>query len=387
MNTTLLCQCKNLYQVLFFVFLFSSCSDDEIDDPVVIDVVAAFTSDMESVDEGGSIAFSDQSEGDPTSWQWSFEGGSPSTSQDQNPVVSYNKAGFYNVSLQVSNEGDQDVETKQRLIHVTCTGNYCEASFTEYDKTENIMYGVNDQHQMILYEPQNDTRTDRSVAIFMGGGGFEGTNLDFLEPLAINLTRYGMVVALIEYRVIDTDDGTTELINAQQDSRTAVRYLKSQSTNLGINSNMIFTGGSGSGAFAALYHAYVDESDLEDAVLDVINGLGGLEGSDQGNSALSSEVAGVISLAGGMFATLDPITSSDVPVYAIHGTADTEVPYDTESTSPTTYGSKPVVEKVKSVGLAAQLYSITNGSHTSPRQQSGDYIQDLMYFLREIIEG
>ncbi|RMD72414.1 MAG: PKD domain-containing protein, partial [Bacteroidetes bacterium] len=46
-----------------------------------------------------------------TSWQWTFEGGSPSSSTAQNPVVTYQAAGVYGVTLTVSNAaGSSTVE-------------------------------------------------------------------------------------------------------------------------------------------------------------------------------------------------------------------------------------------------------------------------------------
>jgi PKD repeat protein len=44
-----------------------------------------------------SVEFEDQSMGDIISWNWTFEGGTPSTSTAQNPVVAYNSLGQYDV--------------------------------------------------------------------------------------------------------------------------------------------------------------------------------------------------------------------------------------------------------------------------------------------------
>ncbi|MEP0987846.1 PKD domain-containing protein [Ekhidna sp.] len=353
---------------------------------IIQTITADFSFSATTVLEGESIQYNDESTGDPTEWNWAFEGGDPATSTEQNPEVTYNKAGVYSVTLTSSNSSDDQTIVEERLISVTCTGIYCEPIFSTYKKT-NLVYGVDPEgHQMIVYEPSDDSRTDRPVVAIMGGGAFEGTNLDLMEPLAINLVNHGAIVALLAYRVIDTEDGTTELVNAQQDCRTAVRYLRKEAINLGINPEHIFIGGNGSGAFAALFHAYVDESDFSSAELDIINGLGGLEGENQGNTGFNSEVSGIVSLAGGMYNTLDPVTNQDVPIYAIHGTSDTEVPYDSKATTPITYGSKSIVDKVNSVGLKGQLYTIEGGSHSAPRERSDDYILELMYFIRDIVE-
>jgi PKD repeat protein len=69
------------------------------------------------LEEGDSIDFTDLSTGDPTSWSWTFEGGEPASSTEQNPTVSYAVAGTYEVSLTVSNGDAEDTETKTGYIY------------------------------------------------------------------------------------------------------------------------------------------------------------------------------------------------------------------------------------------------------------------------------
>jgi PKD repeat protein len=49
------------------------------------------------------VQYTDVSFGNPFSWQWSFPGGSPSTSTQQNPLVTYNTPGVYAATLTVDN--------------------------------------------------------------------------------------------------------------------------------------------------------------------------------------------------------------------------------------------------------------------------------------------
>ena len=51
---------------------------------------------------GDVVEFFDESYNNVNSWSWSFPGGSPSTSTQQNPTVTYANAGTYDVQLQVS---------------------------------------------------------------------------------------------------------------------------------------------------------------------------------------------------------------------------------------------------------------------------------------------
>ena len=82
-------------------------------------VVQADNSDESRVQiyEGEQVQFYDCSEGNPTSWQWTFEGGTPATSTEQNPTVTYTTGGTYAVTLTVDSEDKTD--TKERKGYVT----------------------------------------------------------------------------------------------------------------------------------------------------------------------------------------------------------------------------------------------------------------------------
>ncbi|PCJ84382.1 MAG: hypothetical protein COA57_09285 [Flavobacteriales bacterium] len=63
-----------------------------------------FSASPSTITEGGTIDFTDLSAGLPTSWDWTFQSGSPGTSTTQNPSgIVYNTAGTYNVTLIATN--------------------------------------------------------------------------------------------------------------------------------------------------------------------------------------------------------------------------------------------------------------------------------------------
>ncbi|MBN2681366.1 MAG: T9SS type A sorting domain-containing protein [Bacteroidales bacterium] len=51
-------------------------------------------------------------------WNWSFPGGVPESSTEQNPEVTYNEAGWYDVSLSVTNSAGSGAIAKERKIRV-----------------------------------------------------------------------------------------------------------------------------------------------------------------------------------------------------------------------------------------------------------------------------
>ena len=61
----------------------------------------------------------DMSTGNPTTWSWTFEGGTPATSNEQNPVVTYDKAGSYAVTLTVSNGSTTATTTREAYVNVS----------------------------------------------------------------------------------------------------------------------------------------------------------------------------------------------------------------------------------------------------------------------------
>ncbi|MFH0866467.1 MAG: C10 family peptidase [Bacteroidota bacterium] len=81
--------------------------------------VANFSANTTTPAVGGSVNFSDASTNSPTTWSWTFEGGTPSTSTSANPAnITYSTAGLYLVSLTVSNANGTDTKTRSQYINV-----------------------------------------------------------------------------------------------------------------------------------------------------------------------------------------------------------------------------------------------------------------------------
>jgi PKD repeat protein len=83
-----------------------------------VPLTAIFTSNLTQVPIGQSVSFQDLSAGSPTAWEWIFEGGEPGTSALQNPVVTYNEAGSFNVTLTVWKDAANDSKTVSDYITV-----------------------------------------------------------------------------------------------------------------------------------------------------------------------------------------------------------------------------------------------------------------------------
>lgn len=114
-------------------------------------LVANFTSNFEFSCPSQSIQFNDISGGSPTTWNWSFPGGSPATSTLQNPIISYNSAGTYDVTLIVSDGTNNDTIVKTNYMTVgtplaTLSGNSTiilgYTGYIEFNFTGNLPWSV-----------------------------------------------------------------------------------------------------------------------------------------------------------------------------------------------------------------------------------------------------
>lgn len=79
--------------------------------------VASFTASVTQICVGQTVTFTDTSTNIPSAWTWTFEGGTPATSTDQNPVITYNTPGVYDVTLMAANyNGTNTVVATDQII-------------------------------------------------------------------------------------------------------------------------------------------------------------------------------------------------------------------------------------------------------------------------------
>ncbi len=80
--------------------------------------IADFSLTSESICMGSNMVFNDASwNATIDTWSWSFQDGSPATSNSMNPFVSFTSDGYKNVTLTVSNASGSSSETKQIFVY------------------------------------------------------------------------------------------------------------------------------------------------------------------------------------------------------------------------------------------------------------------------------
>lgn len=182
--------------------------------------------------------------------------------------------------------------------------------------------------------------------IAIHGGGFtngssqDGSLVEFCQAYA----RRGYVVAAINYRLVGDNPSaepgsfpTTDMMGrtmnaAAQDAATAVRWMRANADSFGIDPTRIAIQGASAGAITALFEGYQEES---------IIGKG-------------AQVGAIVDFWGGMYGAEYLVDAVDPPVFIVHGTADTTVPYS---------NALKLKQRCDVVGVPYKIFPIQGGDH------------------------
>jgi PKD repeat protein len=105
-------------------------------EPPVADFIANYT----VIQPGESVDFLDISDNGPYHWEWTFEGGFPASSSDQNPTnITYGVEGEYQVQMICSNSEGSDTVVKEAYIIVSVDDPCTEAPIAAYTATNRLL--------------------------------------------------------------------------------------------------------------------------------------------------------------------------------------------------------------------------------------------------------
>jgi PKD repeat protein len=159
---------------------------------------AFFTANTTEVCEGEQIEFYDMSLGGASSWEWTFEGGDPSTSTLQNPAVIYPSEGLYDVSLTVSDGTDSHTVNFEDYITV----NIC--TFIKDENIEKISIYPNPNNGIFTVKLNEDFGENVTIRVMnpMGSTVFEtegsNANSGFTTDLDLSNLNKGLYFLVIE---------------------------------------------------------------------------------------------------------------------------------------------------------------------------------------------
>ncbi len=234
---------------------------------------ASFNASATEVCEAESVYFFDQSSTGSTSWNWAFEGGTPSTSILQNPVIEYSTAGVYDVSLIASNGNSSDTLTLEDFINVSSLpGSAPEPTGPEFvcSNSGNTQYSTDGLTGITTYdwllEPSEAgtvTGTGLTATVnweddFLGVASLNvaGVNIcgqgSFSGPIAI--TRYLPTVSLEPWDWVCLDWPSFELTGGTPEG--------GEYSGPGVDNGWFNPGEAGTGTHTITY-TYTDSNDCE----------------------------------------------------------------------------------------------------------------------------
>lgn len=262
---------------------------------------------------------------------------------------------------------------------------YTQALF-EYDSIMNVSYGTatdyaGNPYTLLadIYKPKNDGNCLRPIIVIVHGGAWVGGSKEDINTVRLSreYAKRGYVVANINYRlgthkasnyamyalcntnmsapcayICDSSEIVRANFRAMQDTKGAIRFMKSRFAEDSTDINNVFVAGESAGAFIALATAFTDNESMKPVDCGVIADaptpdpdlaiygcipaslnlerpdLGSIEG-DLNTGIYNSEVQGVGSFYGAVF-DLNIFNQSSFikPVYIFHQGSDIIVNYE-----------------------------------------------------------
>lgn len=309
-----------------------------------------------------------------------------------------------------------------------CDGRYETEIFDEVDVTT-VTYSDLYNLSMDIYQPVGDDMTNRPLIIFAHGGTFitgsknNATMVDLCEAFA----KRGYVTASINYRLAadvvglfnsfifytDTQMAYEVVLNAVMDGKAAIRYFRKDvaenGNTYGIDPDQIWAGGNSAGGVLFLHAGHVLsieefiaplDSNRASIATDVFNSddedasnIGGDIEGVSGNPGYSSQLSGVISLAGALHRS-EYIDSADIPTVLCHGDADGVVPFDCNGfqNNPNydqLCGGGALINDFQNMGVISDLLTFPNDGHcpwSADSSKMNEVIDFLVPFLYQNID-
>ena len=128
--------------------------------------VAQFDAETYTICEGESIAFRDLSctDVENTDYKWTFPSGQPSAAFTQNPVVTYDKPGVFDVSLLITNKSGSDTMIKPASIRVSPKISEVKTPFSQGFEENDFPY------EGWLFESPDENPWERTSTVASSGG-------------------------------------------------------------------------------------------------------------------------------------------------------------------------------------------------------------------------
>lgn len=191
--------------------------------------------------------------------------------------------------------------------------------------------GAARKEKLDLYFPAGAPRSDRAAVVFIHGGGFTGGDKAEYRSSSVSadLCRAGYVVVSCNY-VLGSKDKPGVWPQNIADCRNAVRWVRANAKELGVNPARIAVAGGSAGGYLALMVGLSDDrtgpgGDPSAKVSAKVSGIIDMYGVVNFSKHGRGDVPGVSAEAQQAYLPTYQADLRDPPVLILHGTADTTV--------------------------------------------------------------
>jgi uncharacterized protein (TIGR02145 family) len=168
--------------VLVFIFILPGCEEKLLVD---------FNADKTEITIGVTVQFTDETSPEAESWEWEFQGGTPSTSKEKNPTITYNEAGSFQVTLLVWSDDKKYQTYKYDYITVTESSTLTDVDNNNYELVLiNEKYWMAENLRTTKYRDGSDITTglDSSTWVSTAFGAYA-----IYDNSTTNENKYGML--------------------------------------------------------------------------------------------------------------------------------------------------------------------------------------------------
>ncbi len=166
---------------------------------------------------GSSVQFNDLTYHGATNWDWTFSGGNPANSTDENPTVTYDTPGVYDVSLTAGNGGTNLTESKTAYLTVLPTVGY-PSPYTEgfenvpsIPSTDWMIWNPNDDNSK--WEVTTATAYNGTSCVKINNMVNNEGNVDELMSTTIDLSDLTDVTLSFKYAYAQRNTGNNDRLS------------------------------------------------------------------------------------------------------------------------------------------------------------------------------